>query len=185
MRSIKITNLSANGMCRDIRGSIDREMPTTIRDREGIRHTLTGKPIYWEGKPVVLKSFDDVYTMETPPATAPNTANARMFAEENAFYPLDRDRPSQEILAQERVATFEQSVQHANRKASKWNDRGRYMGMMMFTVMGVIVLMTIIFAIIAVSITFEKDDEPKETAHYGIANPSTDGRVIPAPHSLG
>lgn len=182
MKRIRITNLGPNQMARNVWGHIDPAFPTTILDNENVRHVLTGKPIFFPGPPVVLENFDDLYEMDAPTPASPNISRARMFADENSYYPVDRDRPSFEQMAYERDATHEASIQHANRQASKLNDRGRLNGMWMVVVMGVTVLMTIIFAIMALSLTFNKQEMPTpEAARHASTDPLVSLALIPAP----
>ncbi len=174
-KRIRITNLGPNQMCRNIWGHLDPAFPTTIRDDENVRHVLTGKPIFFQGSSVILEDFDGLYEMDAPSPSPPNISRPRMFAEENSYYPLDRDRPSFEQMSYERSATHEASIQHANRQASRMNDRGRFSSIWMVVVMGVIVLMTIIFAIIALSLTFTT---PPETARHASSDPQVSNTVI-------
>ena len=179
MKKVKITNLGPNKMCRNTRGAIDPAFPTTIRDNEGTRHVLTGNPIFFEGPTVVLEDFDDLYTMDTPDQPPPDVSRQRMFAEENSYYPVDCAQPSFEQMAYERSATHEASIQHANRQASRHNDRNALGSVVAIVVMFVIVLMTIIFAILALSLTFDKSDDPQpEPASEAAAHASHDTSTV-------
>jgi hypothetical protein len=87
-----------------------------------------------------------------------------MIAEENSYYPLglSTEIDFERRLAQ-RIAIEEAGFQAARGKAGKSNDKAALMSFMAMALIGVVLVMTLLFAIIAVSrMDLENKGAPQE-----------------------
>ena len=162
--AVKVTSLRPNGTFYRESGEPLQEFPNLIQagKKPTKRHTLEEGPIFTWAPILPLESFQEL--LSTPsPRQLPIADGTRqeIITQENLHYPLTclpfPDYGSRDVG---RKATLAIANQNARGKASRDNAKNEVMNLWAIGMMGVVVVMTAIFAIIALSATLGPDEVP-------------------------